>query len=1067
MSSQGTASPSVLGREQELDAVSSALSALLEGKGQVIFVTGESGIGKTTLARAVADAADGRGLPVFWGFAWESDGAPAYWPWTQLLGDIVRRLEPDAEIVEKVEQILPQPAGSEDLNLNPEQARFMLLEAVRGLLANVSRQSPIVLIFEDLHAADSDTLHMLHYVARHVRGMPVLLCGTLRDADARVSSGTEPLWRSVRDAKVLSLSRLTLEQIQEYLRRRGIASPDDEFVNTLVNTTSGNPLFVAELTDLLTREPHADIEAIRMPDSIQQVIHQQLRLLPEETADALTRASVLGRRFGVDILADLIDTGQPALAEILQPAVETEFVRRTSDQRLEFTHVLFRDVLYQSIEPATRETLHRRRAGQLRRRIDADDSDRWAELAIHLGAAGEDQRNDTVAAWREAGRRAQERLAFDEAIKSYERALDSFAQGPRFVPQDRCRLVLDLADAMLAQGNVEAGRQRCREAFDIARTLEEPQLMTAAALTYGGVFVVAKVDAELVAMLTECLQQLPEEDTASRARVAARLAAAKQPAPDPTTPMQMAREAIALARKSDDERVVYDVLKSAVSALMDFAPVDEVMALNGEVSQLARKYKNVPDQFRSYLRLMMEASELGDRREMDYFIDGCERIATRINLPHYQWRVASARAMQATIEGNFAGACKLLADAEKLARTAGDASAGLTLPIQRFAILYEWDSPMATPIEVIDEQLSAVFKMLPDAETYARPMFASFAYRTGETDSGQSILDGDIVERLFAGNDRFCVARLAEVAIDKGDLDLARRAYDALLPYRDHCSTMGLMGTHWSGPVAYSLGQIAAALAEHEQAGAFFDHALQIARRMRAEPSIARIHESIAALARERGDRESFRKHSQLADALFRKLGLRRTRNVAIDETQPVVPAATGAEEFSLQCDGDVWRVSFRGKSALIRSAKGLNMLARLVAKPDVEIHVLDLTGDGKEPAVDTGDAGPALDDRARSEYRRRVAELEDELEEAESCGDPGRADAARAELDFIAGELSRAFGLGGRRRAAGSAAERARINVRRRVKDAIRRIDEQLPGAGRYLESTVKTGLYCRYAPM
>ena len=714
-----------------------------------------------------------------------------------------------------------------------------------------------------------------------------------------------------------------------------------------------------------------------------------------------------------------------------------------------------------------RETLHLRRAEQVRKRIDADDPDRWAELAIHLSAAGEDQCVETVAAWREAGRRAQDRLAFDEAIKSYERALDSFGQGPRFLPQDRCRLLLSLADAMLAQGCVEAGQQRCREAFDIARTLEEPQLMAAAALTYGNVFVVAKVDAELVAMLTECLQQIPKEDTASQARIAARLAAAEQPAANPTAPMQMAREAIALARTNDDERVVYDVLRSAVSALMDFAPVDEVMTLNREVSRLARKYKNVPDQFRSYLRLMMEASELGDRREMDYYIGGCERIATRIDLPHYQWRVASARAMQATIEGNFAKACELIEEAEALARTAGDAGAGLTLPIQRFAILYEWDSPDTTPIEVIDEQLSAVFKMLPEAETYARPMFASFAYRTGATDSGQSILDDDIVERLFAGNDRFCVSRLAEVAISTGDFDLAKRAYDALLPYRNHCSTMGLMGTHWAGPVAYSLARIAAALGENERAAGFFDQALKIARGMRAEPTIARIHESIAAFHGQLRDEELRDKHSRLAATLFGKLGLRRTRNVAVGEDKPSVFSAAAKETFSLRCDGDVWRVSFHGNSALIRDAKGLSMLAELVAKPDVDIHVLDLSSPGQAAAVDTGDTGPALDDQARAEYRRRVAELEDELEEAQTRGDPGRADAARAELDFISRELAKAFGLGGRRRPSGSAAERARVNVRRRIKDAIQRIDEQLPGAGRYLENTVKTGLYCRYAAM
>jgi hypothetical protein len=141
-------------------------------------------------------------------------------------------------------------------------------------------------------------------------------------------------------------------------------------------------------------------------------------------------------------------------------------------------------------------------------------------------------------------------------------------------------------------------------------------------------------------------------------------------------------------------------------------------------------------------------------------------------------------------------------------------------------------------------------------------------------------------------------------------------------------------------------------------------------------------------------------------------------------------------------------------------------MLFRLVSQPDQDIHVLDLSSAGGT-ATDSGDAGPALDEQARLQYRRRVRELEEELEEATELADHGRSDALRDELDFITRELARAFGLGGRQRPSGSAAERARINVRRRIKDAIQRIEEQLPEAARHLDNTIKTGSYCRYAPV
>ena len=106
------------------------------------------------------------------------------------------------------------------------------------------------------------------------------------------------------------------------------------------------------------------------------------------------------------------------------------------------------------------------------------------------------------------------------------------------------------------------------------------------------------------------------------------------------------------------------------------------------------------------------------------------------------------------------------------------------------------------------------------------------------------------------------------------------------------------------------------------------------------------------------------------------------------------------------------------------------------------------------------------LDEEARRQYRARVLELEEELEEAESWNDPARAERARQELEFIQQELSQALGLGGRERKVGSAAERARVNVQRRIRDAIRRIESHHPGLGKHLDRSVRTGTYCAYEP-
>ena len=147
---------------------------------------------------------------------------------------------------------------------------------------------------------------------------------------------------------------------------------------------------------------------------------------------------------------------------------------------------------------------------------------------------------------------------------------------------------------------------------------------------------------------------------------------------------------------------------------------------------------------------------------------------------------------------------------------------------------------------------------------------------------------------------------------------------------------------------------------------------------------------------------------------------------------------------------------------------RGVRLLAALVAEPGREFHVLDLSGGSRVTAgpVDRGDAGELLDEEARRQYRARVLELEEELEEAESWNDTARAERARQELEFIQQELSQALGLGGRERKVGSAAERARVNVQRRIRDAIRRIESHHPGLGKHLDRSIRTGTYCAYEP-
>jgi hypothetical protein len=166
--------------------------------------------------------------------------------------------------------------------------------------------------------------------------------------------------------------------------------------------------------------------------------------------------------------------------------------------------------------------------------------------------------------------------------------------------------------------------------------------------------------------------------------------------------------------------------------------------------------------------------------------------------------------------------------------------------------------------------------------------------------------------------------------------------------------------------------------------------------------------------------------------------------------------------------EGDYWSVVFEGHTVRVRDLKGMRYLARLLAHPGRDFHVLDLVAaeTGRVSHAALGDAGEMLDARAKNAYRRRLAEIEDDMEQARAIGDTERAAQADAERDFLLRELSRAVGLGGRDRRASSASERARVGVTRAVRQAIGRIGEHHPQLGEHLNRAVRTGTHCAYLP-
>ena len=188
----------------------------------------------------------------------------------------------------------------------------------------------------------------------------------------------------------------------------------------------------------------------------------------------------------------------------------------------------------------------------------------------------------------------------------------------------------------------------------------------------------------------------------------------------------------------------------------------------------------------------------------------------------------------------------------------------------------------------------------------------------------------------------------------------------------------------------------------------------------------------------------------------------------------PAPVQAPDAEGNVFRREGDYWLVVFDGHTVRARDLKGMRYLARLLAQPGRELHVLDLvtaesgaaSGRGDVPRSALGDAGEMLDPRAKEAYRRRLIEIDDDIDEANALGDDERAAQADAERELLVKELARAFGLGGRARPSASAAERARVGVTRAVRQAMSRIAEHHPALAEHLDRTIRTGAYCAYVP-
>ncbi|MDQ4064823.1 MAG: protein kinase, partial [Actinomycetota bacterium] len=392
-----------VGRDKELEHLRGALDATFSGSGRLVLLSGEPGIGKTRTAEELMTYARLRDAKVLLGRCYEGEGAPAYWPWMQAIRSYVHDVDSNtlaaemgsgaahiAQVVSDVRQRLPDVP--EAPALEPEQARFQLFDSITGFLKNASSATPIVLVLDDLHWADTSSLLLLEFVARELRDMRVLVIGTYREEELGrqhpLSQALGNLSRARLSDRVV-LRGLTQDEVGHFIELSAGISPSTDLLADVYAQTEGNPFFVGEIVRLLVAEGRLE-QRVRpdrswsVPQSIREVIGRRLDRLSPRCNSLLSLAAVIGRDFDLKVLQQATD--EHDVLDVLEEALDARIVAEVGGTigRYRFSHALIKDTLYEELRTARRIAAHHKVGQALEMLYEKDVDAHAAELAHHF-----------------------------------------------------------------------------------------------------------------------------------------------------------------------------------------------------------------------------------------------------------------------------------------------------------------------------------------------------------------------------------------------------------------------------------------------------------------------------------------------------------------------------------------------------------------------------------------------------------------------------------------------------------------------------------------------------------
>ncbi len=440
--SPATLTPIVVGRDHEVESLRRALNSVQNGRGGCMLLAGEAGIGKSRLASEMIEQANSEQFYVWKGFCSEQENALPYAAWldalraflsqlnAQEVGDVLNGFAPElVKLLPELSLILPSINPSPTLEAAAE--KYRLFETLYRLAISLTASHPLLIVLEDLHWSDEQSLELLQHFARRLTTHPILILGTYRSDDhsprlERYLSKMK-LAHLVEEIRLSGLSRHEVSQMVQAILKNE-SSINTEWLDWIMRLTEGNPFFIEEMVQSAppTGGQPAKWDELEIPINLQHMLLQRVGDLPEKTRTVLSLASVIGERFDFALLGEVAGEDEQALMAMLKEMISAQLIIERSADIYAFHHALTRQAVYESLMLRERQAMHQVIGCALEQIVSGRAETQMASLAYHFYQAGDWQK--ALKYSQAAGEQAQSLHAPREALAHFSNALEAARQ---------------------------------------------------------------------------------------------------------------------------------------------------------------------------------------------------------------------------------------------------------------------------------------------------------------------------------------------------------------------------------------------------------------------------------------------------------------------------------------------------------------------------------------------------------------------------------------------------------------------------------------------------------------